>query len=263
MVWTEREKYTWIDDLDGAEKAFYGMSQAFRGVGKEHGSVYVACKISAKDVDLDSRLGTLLRDAWKRLRFDFPSLTVVIDGPSKLYQAASVENVERWAEETFSIDSTLSINQILPTLHLKKLPCLIFLPSSSDIIFHSSHWRIDALGACMVLNRLFDLVSRCMVEEVEPPWELEYQNLSPSLEDAFASPKVYTADMETLAEDIRRRNFETAYPSAGLVYKGDSSTSPGQSQATALGFSTKSTSDLVMACKARGISVTAALYSFS
>ncbi|KAI1412821.1 hypothetical protein F5Y13DRAFT_190028 [Hypoxylon sp. FL1857] len=261
MVWTEKESGIWVDELDGAEKIFYNLSQAFRGFGKEHSSVYAACKISVKDEGLNSRLENILRDAWKRLRFDFPSLAVVVEGPNKAYQVADPERMEQWAEETFSVNAAVSVDEILPRLHLGKLPYLIFLPSSSAVIFHASHWRIDALGACMVLNRLFDLVSQCVAGEAIPQWEFEYQNLSPSLEDAFSSPRVYSADMEALAEDIRKRNFEAAYPSAGLAFKGDSSTLPGMSRAAAIGFTTKSTSDLVAACKARGISVTAAVHA--
>ncbi|OTB00227.1 hypothetical protein M426DRAFT_66262 [Hypoxylon sp. CI-4A] len=261
MVWTETKKGTWVDELDGAEKVFYGMSQAFRGVGKEHGSVYVACKIVAKDLGLNLSLETIIRNAWKRLGFDFPSLAVIVDGSNKVYQAASAVQAEQWVEETFSVNTSSSVDEILPTLHSRKLPYLVFFPSSSCILFHASHWRIDALGACMVLNRLFDLVSQCAAGGVTPQWGLEYQNLSPSLEDAFCSSKVYSADMKALAEDIRKRNFEAAYPSAGLTYDGDNNTPPGLSHTAAIMLTTNSTRSLVAACKEQGISVTAAVHT--
>ena len=260
MVWTESEAGVWLDDLDGAERVFYDMSQAFARFGKEHGSVNAVCKIDVQASALKIPLETLIREAWKALRFDFPALSVVAEGSRKKYLAATPERLEHWVEETFSVNTVSSARDIVPTLHLKKLPRLIFLPPSREIIFHCSHWRIDALGTCMVLNRLCDLVSQGTIAS-PPQWNLEYQNLSPSLEDAFGSPKTCSPAMETMAETLRHRNFETSYPSAGLPFNGSMTTEPTLSQPQAIEFTTEATQDLVAACKAHSISVTAAIHA--
>ncbi|KAI1502203.1 hypothetical protein F5X99DRAFT_427579 [Biscogniauxia marginata] len=261
MVWKESEASVWVDDLDGAEKVFYNMSQAFSGLGKEHGSVYAVCKISVQNSDREASLETLLCDAWRNTRFEFPGLSVVADGSTKEYVAATAERVEHWVGQTFSVDAVHSALDIVSTLHLRRLPCLIFLPPSSEVIFHCSHWRIDALGACMVLDRLFDLASQGSSTRSIPQWDLEYQNLSPSLEDAFGSPYICSPIMDSMAEAIRKRNFDTSYPSAGLPYNGDITTKPGRSRSQAIELTVQSTKDLVAACKTRGISVTAAVHA--
>ena len=260
MVWKESEAGIWLDDFDGAEKVFYNMSQAFMRVGREHGSVNAVCKLGVQTLALKVPLETLFRDAWKALRFDFPALSVVAEGSKKKYLAATAERVEHWVKESFSVDTVLSAKDIVPTLHLKKLPCLIFLPPSSEIIFHCSHWRIDALGTCLVLDRLFDLVSQGTTGYL-PHWDLEYQNLSPSLEDAFGSPRICSPAMEAMAETVRRRNFETSYPSAGLPFNGDMTTEPTLSRPQAMEFTAEATRDLIAACKVHGISVTAAIHA--
>lgn len=262
MGWKESEVGTWLDDLDGAERVFYNMSKAFSAVGKEHGSVYSVCKIRASASTSAGPLETLIRDAWKALRFDFPALSVVVEGSKKKYLAATAERREDWIEETFSVVTALSANEIVPTLHLKRLPCLIFLPRSSDIIFHCSHWRIDALGACMVLDRLLDLVSEGLSDcYCSPDWDLEYLNLSPSLEDAFGSPQTCSPAMEAMAETIRKRNFETSYPSVGLPFTGDMTTAPTVSRTQRMELTRDATKALIAACKARGSSVTAAIHA--
>ena len=160
MVWEESEASTWFDEFDGAEKVFFNISQIFLRVGNEHGSVNAACKICLQTSALKAPLETLFRDAWKAPRFDFPTLSVVAEGSKKKCLPATAERVQHWIEETFSVNNVLSAKEIVPTLHSQKLPCLIFLPLSSEIIFHCSHWRIDALGTCLVLDQLFELVSQ-------------------------------------------------------------------------------------------------------
>ncbi|MCJ1242267.1 hypothetical protein MMC14_010274 [Varicellaria rhodocarpa] len=260
MVWKENEPGIWLDDFDGAEKVFYDMSQAFKGIGKEHGSVYCVCKISIQDLTLQKPLETLLRDAWKALRGDLPALGVVAEGSTKKYLAATPELVEKWAKATFYVNTVLPANKIVPNLHLRKLPCLFFLPQSSEVIFHCSHWRIDALGACMVLDRLLDLVSQGTTDPL-PRCDLNHQDLPPSLEDAFGSPTISTPAMEEVAELVRRRNFETSYPTAGLPFDGDMTTQPTLSRLQAMELTVEATKVLISACKKQGISVTAAIHA--
>jgi hypothetical protein len=260
MVWTKTNSGTWTDEYDGAEKVFYSMSQAFKRHNREHGSVYAICRIRGPDA-----LGEKLRQAWIRVRFDFPALTVFERGGQKTYLAATDANIETWANDSFWVDEEAdSARQVVGDLHLRRLPCLVFVPRSSEVLFHCSHWRVDALGACMVLDRLFSILAELAntTASLEPPrWELEHGNLSPSLEDAYGSAKEPTATTETKAEEIRQRNFDTAYPSAGLPYRGDQSTPPGASRCRRVVFGEDVSTQLILACKARGFTVTAAVHA--
>lgn len=262
MVWQESESGTWLDEFDGAEKVFYGMSQAFKTIGKEHGSVHAICKINTKRALIrEACLESLILNAWKALRFDFPALGVFVEDSKKKYLATTHERMELWTKDTFHVSMTGSASKIVPTLHLRKLPCLFFLPQSSEVIFHSSHWRIDALGACMVLDRLFYHVSRGTTDDYLSCGALEHQNLSPSLEDAYGSPKDCTPAMQSMAEAVRRRNFETSYPTAGLPFDGDIATPPTLSRPHAIEFTVEATRDLIAACKSGQISLTAAIHA--
>jgi hypothetical protein len=268
MVWIKSDSSTWIDDYDGAEKVFYSMSQAFKRYNREHGSVYAICRLRTSrpagtgPVDL----GDMLRQAWTRLRFDFPALTVFEDGGSKVYLEPTAANLKAWTQDTFWVDEDAdSARHVVAGLHLRKLPCLVFVTRSSEVLFHCSHWRIDALGTCMVLDRLFGILaelSQATPESLEQPlWELEHEHLSPSLEDAYGSAKVPTPSIEAKAEEARQRNFEKSYPSTGLPYQGDQSTTPGNSRCQTVAFGKEVSDQLVRACKAYGFTVTAAVHA--
>ncbi|KAI0469931.1 hypothetical protein GGR56DRAFT_661285 [Xylariaceae sp. FL0804] len=262
MVWTQTESVVWTDEFDGAEKTFYSMSQAFKGCGQEHGSVYSICKISALHHD-PTTLHFALRNAWRRLRFDFPALTVFEQNKTKIYAGATPDCVEQWVEETFSISDATSATSVVPYLHLRRLPLLVFVPQTSEVIFHCSHWRVDALGACMVLDRFFDLLANIITSGglEDPPWNEEYKNLSSSLEDAYGSPRATTPTIAAEAEAICQRNFVAAYPSVGLPYQGGPTAMPGLSRSQTMRLSLAQSEALIAACKARNISVTAAAHA--
>ncbi|AEO64819.1 uncharacterized protein THITE_124062 [Thermothielavioides terrestris NRRL 8126] len=270
MVWAKARSGTWTDDFDGAEKVFYSMSQAFKRYHREHGSVYAICRIRIAH-PLSTGPETLsekLRQAWTWLRCDFPALTVFEEGGRKTYLEANAANIETWVNDTFWVDDEAdAARDVVADLHLRRLPCLVFVPRSFEVLFHCSHWRIDALGACTVLDRLFDILfelARTKPESLQPPrWELEHEHLSASLEDAYGCAPMPTPSTEAKAEDVRRRNFDLSYPSAGLSYQGDQSTSPGKSQCQTVALERDASEQLIRACKARGFSVTAAVHAAS
>lgn len=269
MVWTQAEPSVWVDKYDGAEKAFFNMSQAFKHQHKEHGSVYLICRLRtpAQHDIKDGRFETHLRYAWRRLRIDFPSLAVFERDGSKTYISPTNgdRDINDWVRDTFWADNhAASAKNVLPDLHLRKLPCLVFISRSCEILLHSSHWRIDALGACMVIERFLDLLSDSITagKTVDPSrWALAFQNLSPSLEDAYGSSSTSTPATSATAEAIRVRNFDEAFPSAGLPFRGGPETAPGPSRSRAVRLSTAETKSLVAACKKREISVTAAVHA--
>ena len=258
MVWSQLDGTTWADAIDGAEKVFYDMSQAFRSVGKEHGSVYIICKINVPE-SFQEQMSTpeRLRNAWKLLRTDFPSLGVVADAKQKRSVAATIDGIDKWAEETFDVNKTeISAHKIVSSLHLRQLPYLCYLPATSEVIFHCSHWRIDARGAAMLLNRLFE---RFYGKGNTLSEEENYGHLSPSLEDALSSPTFVTARMDQVAEAIRRRNFES--PSVGLPVDTSLENLPTVFRPHSTRLTPTATTALVESCKTRGISITAAIHS--
>lgn len=262
MVWAKTDPSTWTDEFAGAEKVFYAMSQAFKRHNQEHGSVYAICRISVRN-ETTLEVRERLRQAWTRLRLEFPALTVFENGGKKTYLEPTAATIQMWVDNTFWFDEdTDSARHVVNGLHLRTLPCLIFVVRSSEVLFHCSHWRIDALGTCMMLDRLFSILSELPPEDLHSTdYEMEHKHLSPSLEDAYGSTEVPTPSTEAKAEGVRQRNFDTSYPSAGLPCQGDPFTGPGDSRWQKLVFEKDASAELIRACKARSFTITAAVHA--
>jgi hypothetical protein len=265
--WTEIAPGIWRKELEGAEKVYRDMSLAFQASGKEQWRLYCQCKVRFGESFVAFDAAKALEASWKRLRFEFPGLSLVPDGSSKLYKTPrSVRDVNDWVSKTFIIEydqDSESIIQAAAGPH--DLPRLHYFPKSSKLLFLSSHWRIDGLGTCMLLDRFFEIVAMyqpsCVDSSIE--WGNEWKNLSPSLEDACGSlePAKCTPDKDRYVREAIETHHRVAVQGIGLPYKGSAETGPMNSCRQALVLSQALTGALVAACKAHGISVTAALHA--
>lgn len=257
MDWTESKPGIWNKPFDGAERAFYNMSQAFIGVGKEHGSIHAVCNVRFGPPIPDPP--TALRQAWQALRFDCPTLSLVTNGPTKIYQQPDgMAAIEEWTNETMIVEERRELGEVLECLHLQRLPCLYYFPWSSEVLFHSSHWRIDGIGTCMLLDRLFYLAAH-PVDLSCLEWRREMYHLSPPMEDAANSPVQVDADMDEFARNLVEKNHR--HSTTGVPYKGNLSTPPGSSQGQKIILTKEATDALVAACRMSNISVTAAIHA--
>ncbi|EHK44442.1 hypothetical protein TRIATDRAFT_176483, partial [Trichoderma atroviride IMI 206040] len=265
--WTEVSPGLWRKELEGAEKVYRDMSLAFQASGREQWRLYCQCEVRLGEGFEAFDLATALETSWKRLRFEFPALSVVPDGSGKVYTTPrSVQDVEDWASKTFIVEHDQSPESIIrAAAGPYDLPRLYYFPKSCHVLFLSSHWRIDGLGTCMLLDRLFEIVAMYQPSHIDSSfdWENEWKNLSPSLEDACGSlePAQCSPDMDRYVRDAMETHHRVAVQGIGLPYKGSAETAPMDSCRQALALSQASTGALVAACKARGISVTAALHA--
>ncbi|ODM20627.1 hypothetical protein SI65_03680 [Aspergillus cristatus] len=257
MNWNETKPGIWIKPFDGAERAFYNMSQAFIDVGKEHGSTHAVCTVRFGPSIPDPP--TALRQAWQALRFECPTLSLVTDGPTKIYQQPDgMAAIEEWTDETMMVEERHKPDQVIERLHLQQLPCLYYFPRSSEVLFHSSHWRIDGIGTCMLLDRLFYLAAH-PVDLSCLDWRREMYHLSPPMEDAANSPVQVDAEMDEFARNLVDKNHR--HSTTGMPYKGNLSTPPGSSQGQKIVLTKDVTDALVAACRMSNISVTAAIHA--
>lgn len=208
-----------------------------------------------------------LRNAWIALRFEFPGLALVPSGlDRKVYTAPDAASVDKWANETFSVASApIDADSILAAYPLRDLPLLYFLPESSSVLLLVSHWRVDGLGTCMLLDRLFDLLDAGAKVETAS-WTPDLHKLSPGIQDAFDAPpgpETVTPELERLAREYIEDHHRTAVNAAGLPFRGDASTPPGCPARRALVLTPDSTAALVGSCRARArvISVTSAVHA--
>lgn len=282
MSWKESENGTWRKELGGVEKVYRFQSTIFRATGCEHWGLYNVCKVRFEPTltAVHPEIApTLLRNAWKALRFEFPGLTLVVDDAYEAVYSGAGKDVtrladekcvnavtsatEEWAQKTFRVESALSVEEILANYPIQDLPALIWLPTTSEVLFLTSHWRVDGIGSCMLLNRLFELVALKATGAPPEDWSVENDlaKISPSLEDAAGSPLTATPEIQNTAKEISTTFREKALGSIGLPYNGDRTTPPGNPAVQAISFTAESSKALVDACKARKISVSAAIHA--
>jgi hypothetical protein len=258
--WTETTE-RFEKECDGEEKVYRALALAFNKLGKEHWCIYCACKLSPDSLASRAYPAEVeLRRAWKALRFEFPGLSVVAEGFTKVYVLPDAEKVEEWASKTFFVESTKTVDEIVAAYTPRDLPSLHYFAASSEVLFMSSHWRIDAIGTCMLVDRLFEILAQPPdLESI--PWAEEIKNLSPSMEDAVGPAETTTPAMETTARETIAQFHKSTLNSCGFPYKGGPTTMPANTTRQTLSFSEKSTGDLVSACKSGGFSVTAAIHA--
>lgn len=261
---------TWRKELGGLEKVYRFQSTASRVAGREHWGLYSLCKVKYSD-SLSHHITTALRDAWKALRIEFPALGLLIDGYEAVYGSLNeaengkydkIGSLEQWAQKTFSVEQNRTAEEIIAKYPLNDLPTLFWFPNSSEVMILISHWRSDGLGSLMLLNRLLEL----LVEPSKVPLtecnhvDKDLARISPSLEDAVGAPLVPSPKILETAGLISKLFREKAIKSVGIPFKGDTTTTPGDTAIEAIAYTPESSRALFDACKARKITVSAAIH---
>lgn len=138
---------------------------------------------------------------------------------------------------------------------------LCFLPKTSEIIFHTAHWRTDGVGIFNILEALYECVLETSPESVaQLAWGKEVIRLVPSVEEAMDVPAEVTPDIEKEAQ----KAFESFVPAADSVGPALSTRAqaiPGATFYSRLRFVSSTTTSIMQACIKRGYSVTAAVHA--
>lgn len=264
MEWTQESPGRFVQELGGVEKIYRHVSRLFSATGREHWGLYCSCTLEFSPGLLEKGPDLILRSAWKVLRHEFPGLAVASrNGDLKAYEIPTTESIKAWVQETFVVQMTSQPDDVIASYPLKDTPTLHFFPESSTILLLVSHWRIDALGTCMLLNRLFTLVAA--ETAVSPPelWSAALEEISPPIEDAVGAPSIEESAQNPALEEFARQyikhHHHTAVNAGGLPFK--DAVAPERPSRAAVTLSQPSTTALVSACRERGITVTSAVHA--
>lgn len=242
------------------EKVYLQMSRAFKPIKKEHWAVHCVCSINLKlqtagEGALDAHKA--LKNAWKKLAVEFPGLTVRPVEFIKHYVPLNEAVLEDWASETFFVEDEACADDIVADSEPRELPSFHYLPHDSEIVLLSQHWRTDALGCCLLLNRFFELLES---GNAEPLAMKDISSLSPSLEVAAGASCAEDADLQAYAREYIDAFHAKAVNAGGLPFEGDATRPPACTKHHDLTFTINHTQCIVQACKDQRMSVSAAIH---
>ncbi|KAL5333397.1 hypothetical protein BJX70DRAFT_68514 [Aspergillus crustosus] len=260
MSWEETTPGVFRHEYGKVEQVYRNISTLFLPLHKEHWVIH--CVVTLHD--LRNNFAETLRKAWRLLRFEYPDIGIVPDGLThKTYSPVNDEPaLEEWVNQTFFIQSQGTANEISAAAKPNVFPTLHYFPATREVLFLSSHWRIDGVGTLIVLNRLFSLVAGDGdASNILPLGTDLSSKLAPCLEDALDAATEYTEEMKTYARESIAEFHKKAVQKASFPYNGDLKTPPARSLHETLRFSAASTSRIVAACKQHQISVTSAVHA--
>lgn len=253
MSWKETSPGRFERPLDSVEIFFKTIADAGTPLNREHWAITVCAQFC-----LDPCAGDVessLRQAWKTVRYDHPQIAAFAQGNIIIYEVPDASTFNSWQRETFLVTPGTTAEELVASARPSTLPLLHYLPETSEVVIHSSHWRIDGIGALILLNNLFQALAKPRHIELGS----EGRNLSPSLTEA-GSLSTDPSEEQDLTATTLLMEYAGNLPSIGLPVE-PSNKIPGATRRSELKLSTATTNALLSACKVRDMTVTTAFHA--
>ena len=253
MSWKEKSPGRFERPLNSVERLFRSIGETTATFSREHWSVRACAKFCYAFPAIETE--TALKNAWRTLRFLQPQMAAYLKGDCMVYDSPQVTDLGSWMAETFLIESALTVDELLASSRRSLRPTLYYLPQSSEVLLCASHWRIDAIGATIILNLLFKFLA-------EPPqmsFSDESKNLSPGRDEAASLPPDPSQEDENAAMSLIME-YATNLPSLGLPIELVNEVS-GAFCRIETKLSPVTTASITAACKEKDMTVTTAVHA--
>lgn len=283
----------WERDVDEPELLYASMAKTWQAATRSYfaimGYVQISLVLSGEDPIrvTENRVEAALRKAWRRLRYDHPTLASVVEYDSskksckKVYLAFANEAAELdWLDASFKTvnngQTGLEFCNSDPPVNRHATLYVITPPEASneqgnkpirrDIVFRCTHDAIDGIGTLMLLNNLLRHASEAYTAQdnyAEVVFGDEWENLSPSFRTAARIPLVSADARKERARAIAANHTaakESTETIIGIPFKSDT-TVPKKSQRAAIYLGKDETHTILQKCKQRYISVTHAFHA--
>ena len=253
MSWKEISPGRFERPLDSVEIFFKTIADAGTPLKREHWAITVCVQFR-----LDPCAGnaeTALRQAWKTIRYDHPQIAAFAQGNNIIYEVPDALTFNSWQRETFLIAPETTAEDLIASARPSTLPTMHFLPKTSEVVIQSSHWRIDGIGALILLNNFF----KALAKPRHIQFGSEGKNLSPSLTEAAGLATDPSKEQDLTATRLLME-YAGNMPSIGLPTE-SSNKIPGATHRSELKLSIATTDALLRACKAHDTTVTTAFHA--
>ena len=221
-------------------------------------NIVARLEISATTKDIESAL----RNAWKTMRYDHPQIACIARGDTNVYEIPDTAALNVWLEKTFIVaPAPATREELLGSFRPSALATLHYLPHVSEIIIHTSHWRIDYIGG---LSLLHNLLTAC-IEPRHIQFGDERKNLSPSIDKAAKVSSPDTMESPSVVEEKGKAITDLLMPLSNLPSIGlptqNPHQPPGNTVRSEMTLEASATSAIISASKKRGLTVTAAVHA--
>ncbi|CAD6584903.1 MAG: hypothetical protein ASARMPREDX12_001784 [Alectoria sarmentosa] len=254
MSWKETFPGQFERPLDSIELFFKSIGETGATYNREHGAVRAYAKFSHHHLSANAAEAAL-KHAWKALRYLQPQIAASRQGSSIHHHVSQNAALESWMAETFLVESVLTIDELLASPRRSSLPTLYYLSKTSEVLFCSSNWRIDAIGATSLINLLF----KSLAEPLPLSFGDEWKNLSPGRDEAATFPRDISQDDDDTATSLLIE-YTTNLPSLGLPIQLVNEISGAASRIESR-LSPATTTSIVDACRKNSITVTIAVHA--
>lgn len=247
------------EEFSDYEKVYLKMSRAFSHLGKEHWGIHCICSIRY-DGPTETNISVTLRNAWMQLAIEYPGLSMIPIGLRKQCSQLDEASILQYADDTFFVTGDLRPDDVVARAKPRDLPALYYLPISSEVVLLIQHWRTDGLGACMLLDRLFEILQAPIQASISLD-QAEHKPLSASMEAAAGAVDAADPEIQAYAQECVEQFHRKALNASGIPFQGSATTQPLRSTHCDMTLLADDTQSITAACKSRQFSVSAAIHT--
>lgn len=196
-----------------------------------------------------------MKEAWKAIRYRHPTIAAFPDSGKYVYEVPDSVAVDCWLEETFTtVSPPTTTDDLHATFKPGKYAQLYYIPRTSEIMIHSSHWRIDGIGYLHLLHHFFEAVANPKPVN----FGNEGKNLSPGLDEVMSIPEPWTEEAGQAGQNALIDYFKNL-PTIGM--KTGPEQVPGATRRCRMTLSPEETSAVIAGCRSKGFSVTSGIHA--
>lgn len=262
MPWSEVSKGRYERAVGENEQFIKILGDAALPLNREHWAINVVAAVTPLGTLAKEDLSSVFREAWKALRFDHPTIAAhIVDETTYVYEVPDSAALEKWTSESFQVVEDKTADEMIASMTPGPYATMTYLPKTNELLGHSQHWRTDGVGGFILMDDFLALAARTSPPDASTlPWGHETARLAPAIEEAANVPAKPSAEDKQLGEK-NVASFGHAVGAIGIASHAPADTLPGGTRIARLHLSEAETTGLIKACKARHITMTAAVHA--
>ncbi|KAJ5623837.1 hypothetical protein N7510_000146 [Penicillium lagena] len=261
MSWSNVSEQRYERPLGENETFIKILGDTARPFNREHWAINIIASVTPLGSLAKEHQSSLFREAWKALRFRHPTIAAyIVDETKYVYDIPDLTALEKWTAETFQVIEDKTADEVIASATRVPYATMTFLPQTGELLGRSQHWRTDGIGGLILMDDFLDLAAQSAGGTSSLPWGEEIVRLAPCVEEAASSFITSEKQDKQLSQNYVA-SFGHAAGAIGIASRAPAETSPGGTCISRLHLTEQETKAVLQGCKARNLSVTAAVHA--